>query len=213
MDYSVIQTNKELRAQARKQLQGAWGKMVLAIFIFFVIVTIPQFLFSEYSFIYIPVLEIIISIAVVLISGPFALGLAGFFIKRIRGEEIAIGNIFDGFNRFLQSFLAMLFSLIFVFLWSLLLIVPGIIKGLGYSIVFYILYDDPNIKPLDALKKSQVMMKGFKLKYFLLQLSFIGWALLGVLTLGIGLLWLYPYIYLASANFYENLKANQGTAA
>ncbi|MCL2293543.1 MAG: DUF975 family protein [Spirochaetes bacterium] len=210
MDYTAIQSNYVLRAAARKQLQGVWGKMALAFFIYLVITVVPQFLFSERGFLsYIPALEMLITIAVAVVSGPFALGWAGFYLKRVRGDGIAIGNIFDGFSRFFQSFLAMFFFFLFTLLWSLLLIVPGIIKAIGYSMVFNILYDNPEMKPLEALKKSQTMMKGYKLKYFLLSLSFIGWFLLGLLTLGIGWLWITPYAYLSFANFYENLKRNQ----
>jgi len=142
-------------------------------------------------------------------SGPFALGFAGFFLKRILGGEIAVKNIFDGFSRFFRSFLVMFFTSLFTILWSLLLIIPGIIKGLGYSMAFYIMYDNPDIKPLEAIKESQIMMKGYKWKYFLLQLSFIGWIILASLTLGIGFFWLSPYMNLSMANFYENLKRNR----
>jgi len=74
---------------------------------------------------------------------------------------------------------------------------------------YFIMYDSPEIKPLEALKKSETMMKGYKGKYFLLCLSFIGWVLLGIITLGIGFLWIIPYIWLTQANFYENLKKNK----
>jgi uncharacterized membrane protein len=150
-----------------------------------------------------------LAIAVLITAGPFALGFAGYFLKRVRGGEIAVKNIFDGFSRFFQGFLTMFFMALFTALWSLLLIIPGIIKGYGYSMAFYIMYDNPEIKPLEALKKSQIMMKGYKWKLFFLQLSFIGWALLCCLTFFAGFLWLNPYMYLSMANFYENLKRNQ----
>ena len=75
---------------------------------------------------------------------------------------------------------------------------------------YYIMNDNPYIKPIEAINKSKAMMKGYKGKYFLLGLSFIGWYLLGILTLGIGYIWLTPYVGLSTANFYENLKQNQG---
>ena len=209
MDYTVIQSNWVMRAAARKQLKGVWGKMALAFFIYLVISIVPQLVFSEHGLVYISALEMTIAIVMLVVSGPFALGWAGFYLKRVRGEEIAIRNIFDGFSRFLQSFLAMFFFCLFILLWGLLLIVPGIVKGFGYSMVFNILYDNPGMKPLEALKKSQTMMKGYKYKYFVLNMSFIGWFLLGVLTLGIAWLWITPYAYLSFANFYENLKRNQ----
>ncbi|MCL1833887.1 MAG: DUF975 family protein, partial [Leptospirales bacterium] len=154
-------------------------------------------------------LSIVLSIVMLVVKGPFALGLAGYFLKRVRGEEFSTINIFDGFKRFFPSFLLMFFTILFVILWSLLLIIPGIIKSLSYSMAFYIMYDNPEISALKALKKSKIMMKGYKLKLFLLFLSFIGWVFLTMLTLGIGYFWLIPYINLSIANFYENLKTNQ----
>ena len=90
----------------------------------------------------------------------------------------------------------------------LLLIVPAIIAAFSYSMVFYILADNPDISPTNALKKSKEMMMGYKWKIFFLGLSFLGWALLAILTLGIGLLWLMPYIQVSTINFYEDIKDN-----
>jgi uncharacterized membrane protein len=215
MDYAMIQPNAELRACARDQLNGVWKKMAFAFFVYgliflpyYIISFIDSFnTFSQNDDAFVSGLSTLLSIAVIVASGPFQLGFDGYFLKRIRGQEIELKNIFDGFKRFLPSFLLMLLMTIFTFLWSLLLVIPGIIKGLGYSMAFYIMYDNPEMKPLEALKKSQIMMKGYKGKLFLLWLSFVGWAILGLFTVCIGYLWLYPYI--SVANFYENLKQNQ----
>ena len=232
MNFDEIQPNRELRAYARGQLNGVWGKMALTIFILWLIYLPASFfstltsinmyfnLIGPYLYLFgldtpdfipsFPVITNVLTIAVILSVGPFTLGFAGYFLKRVRGEEIATKNIFDGFNRFFPSFLVWFFTGLFTFLWSLLLIIPGIIKMYGYSMAFYIMYDNPEIKPLEAIKKSQIMMKGYKGKLFLLQLSFIGWALLcSFFTFGIGSLWLIPYRGLSTANFYENLKRNQ----
>jgi uncharacterized membrane protein len=77
---------------------------------------------------------------------------------------------------------------------------------------FYILRDNPDIGAAEAITKSRQMMAGYKGKLFGLYLSFIGWMLLCFLSLGIGFLWLYPYISLSVANFYEDLKRNQAAA-
>jgi len=217
MDYTVIQENKELRAQARVQLKGVWGKMALAVFIYFCIIYTAVLLFTDYSSynifnnpLYNPVLSGISNIAVFIVSGPFALGFVIMYMNRLREKEVLVKNIFEGFKSFSKSFLLALLQIIFVFLWCLLLIVPGIIKSISYSMAFYIMNDNPDIKPIEAINKSKAMMKGYKGKYFLLSLSFIGWYLLGILTLGIGYIWLTPYVGLSTANFYENLKQNQG---
>jgi uncharacterized membrane protein len=216
MNFDVIQENSELRAYARRQLKGVWGQMALAGFIYFLILVVPSCIFSDYSdygfnnpfqnsF-----FDVIFNIAAYVITGPMTLGISGYFLKRTRSEEIGIENIFDGLNCFFPSFFLTIFSTLLVMLWSLLLIIPGFIKWLGYSMAIYILYDNPEMNFFEALKRSQVMMKGYKEKLFMLHLSFMGWALLCIFfTLGIGFIWLFPYIMLSKAGFYENLKRHQ----
>jgi uncharacterized membrane protein len=97
---------------------------------------------------------------------------------------------------------------IFIILWTLLLIIPGIIMSLAYSMTFYILADNPDINPIDAIRKSREMMYGYKWKIFCLNLRFIGWGFLCIFTMGIGLLWLLPYMSVSFAKFYEEAKAN-----
>jgi uncharacterized membrane protein len=97
---------------------------------------------------------------------------------------------------------------LFIVLWLLLLIIPGIIAAISYSMTFYILADDKSIKPMEAIDKSKKMMDGYKWKYFFLCLRFFGWALLCILTLGIGFLWLIPYINVSIAKFYDDVKEN-----
>jgi len=236
MNYTEIQPNRELRAYARAQLNGAWNGMAYTFFLYYLIF-LPSNIFSfldsilkseDNKLLYlqisiqnfldnympeivplIPVINNILSLAVLIVAGPFALGFAGFFLKRLRGEHIAVENIFDGFKNFFQGFLIMFFTVFFTCLWSLLLIIPGIIKAFGYSMAFYIMYDNPGMKPLEALKKSQIMMKGYKFKLCMLELSFIGWMILAAIPFGLGFLWLNPYIQLSIANFYENLKRHQ----
>jgi uncharacterized membrane protein len=99
---------------------------------------------------------------------------------------------------------------IFTILWSLLLIIPGIIKGIAYSQVFFLLRDNPEYTALEAITESKKRMKGYKWKFFLLNLSFIGWAFIAIFTLGIGFLWLTPYILTANATFYNELIAPRG---
>jgi uncharacterized membrane protein len=88
----------------------------------------------------------------------------------------------------------------------LLLIIPGIIAAISYSMTFYILADDNSLTAMEAIDKSKAMMEGYKLKYFYLSLRFLGWALLAILTFGIGFLWLAPYMMVASAKFYDDIK-------
>lgn len=100
---------------------------------------------------------------------------------------------------------------VFTFLWTILLIIPGIIKSIAYSQSYFV-YKDLNDRGLadnwsltDYITKSRQLMVGNKWRYFVLQLSFIGWWLLGIITIGIGLLWIFPYYKLTMANFYRDL--------
>lgn len=194
VNYSLIKSNAELKFDARQRLKGNWGMAILVCFLGSLLPGIPGA---------IPYIGWIVGL---LIGGPFALGLASSFLRLVRNEPLELENLFDGFKNFATAFLAQLLMSIFIFLWSLLLIIPGIIAAYSYSLTFYIIKDNPEIGAMEALRRSKQMMKGFKGKLFLLQLSFIGWALLCILTVGIGFLWLMPYIKTAEAQFYENLK-------
>lgn len=194
IDNSRLKENHELRAMARERLKGNWGNPILVCFLYSIILGGVGA---------IPAVGPIVSVVV---SGPFLLGLAIYFIRFTRMDNPPIEVMFDGFKNFGSSFLLSLLVGIFTFLWALLLIIPGIIASLSYSQAFYILSDNPQIGVMDAIRQSKEMMKGRKWKYFVLQLSFIGWGLLSVLSLGIGFLWLIPYIQTTEANFYNDLK-------
>ena len=183
--------NSQFRAAARSQLRGDWLPTVGASLVYAVLINLASMVFF---------------VGIFIVGGPLTLGFCGYFLRKARGEKAEIENLFEGFKTFGTSFLLYLMEMIFIFLWSLLLIIPGIIKSLSYSMAFFILRDNPGMGSMEALNASKKMMHGYKKKLFYLYLSFIGWALLGLLTLGIGYLWLIPYIYLSTANFYENLK-------
>ena len=123
--------------------------------------------------------------------------------------------LFSGFtsNRLIPIFLTWLLSTIFFCLWTILLIVPGIIKGLAYSQAYYIVKDQVDngeeLTPTQAITESRQLMDGHKWEFFLLQLSFIGWAILATIPFGLGFLWLIPYIHATNANYYRKLSANQ----
>lgn len=143
-----------------------------------------------------------------ILMGPLTLGVSTFFLKLIRKEAPHVQNIFEGFQFFLKSFTLNLLITLFTTLWSLLLLIPGIIANLRYSMAYYILIDNPQLSAFEALKQSKGMMAGYKFELFVLELSFLGWFLLGAFTLGIAMLWVNPYYEAAKANFYQELKAN-----
>jgi uncharacterized membrane protein len=192
-----MKTNAELRAAARSQLKGAWLAAVGLVLVYSLIISTAS-LFA--------------GIGLIILGGPLTIGYLGYFSKKARGEGVSFGNLFDGFDdSFGRSFLLCLLQGIFIFLWSLLFCIPGIVKALSYSMSFFILRDNPGMKALDAVTASRRMMNGYKGKLFCLYCGFIGWALLCTLSFGIGYLWLCPYITLSLANFYEDLK-QQGAA-
>jgi uncharacterized membrane protein len=189
--------NRILMAQARECLKDKWG-LVIGTFVLYMIVTIPISL--------IPFIGWIISL---IIGGPMAIGIAIFSLSVSRKQDAQLPQIFEGFQKFNIGLGAYLLMLIFVILWTFLLIVPGIIAALSYSMTYYIIAENDSIGSLDAITKSKEMMRGNKWKLFCLGCRFIGWALLCILTLGIGLLWLYPYMAVSFAQFYDDIKKQE----
>ena len=144
----------------------------------------------------------------IILSGPMALGMATFNLKLARKQNPEFEDIFKGFSNFLAALVAFLLIMVYVLLWSLLFIIPGIIAAISYSQTFYILADNPNMEGEIAMKQSKMMMEGYKAKYFRLCLRFFGWALLcAIFTLGIGLFWVMPWANLTFALFYEDINA------
>ena len=126
-------------------------------------------------------------------------------LKIVDGKGIEVGDTFYGYKKFGRAFLCQLLVSIFVFLWALLFIIPGIIHAFAYAMTPYIVMEDDNISITDAMKKSKEMMKGNKWRLFCLIFSFIGWILLGIITFGIVLVWIEPYMQVAMAAFYREL--------
>ncbi|MEG1737491.1 MAG: DUF975 family protein [Odoribacter sp.] len=190
----MLTTNNELRAAARLSLTNKWGISAVVALVYILITAATTSL---------PIVGTLGGIFLIL---PLGYGVMVVFLKSFRGEEVEIGRLFDGFNDYWRIFGTMILVYLYTFLWSLLLIIPGIIKSYSYGLTSYILLDEPELKYDAAIQKSMAMMRGNKMKLFLLDLSFIGWGLLCILTLGIGFLWLSPYIYSARAAFYQDLK-------
>ncbi|MBT6378140.1 MAG: DUF975 family protein [Flavobacterium sp.] len=191
----MVKENKELMAEARESLSGNWGLAIATFLVYGIIISIFQ------------VIPTVGSVLALFIAGPMLVGVSMFSLSLSRGESARLEQIFEGFKNYGTVLGAYLLMVLFIFLWMLLLIIPGIIAAIAYSQTFYILAEDDAIGSMDALKKSKEMMDGYKWKYFCLGLRFIGWALLCILTLGIGFLWLSPYIQISYAKFYEDIKA------
>lgn len=193
-------TNKKLMAEARTALAGKWGTAMLACVIVWLVTIAAQI---------VPMINLV---APLLVAGPLTVGLSAFFLKLVRGEKLDLEIVFSGFDRFGTALATYLLAMLFIVLWALLLIVPGIIAAFAYSQVYFILADDKSVGPMQAIDRSKAMMKGHKWKFFCLGLRFLGWILLSILTLGIGFLWTMPYMSAAAAKFYEDVKRKAHSA-
>lgn len=195
----MLMENCELRAAARKSLTNNWGMAVVVTLVYSIIVGAASS---------IPFVGSLVS---VFVGIPVMWGLTVLFLGHFRGGQLEVGSLFDGFKDYGRILGTMVLVNVYTFLWTLLLIIPGIIKAYSYGMTAYILKDEPELTFNGAIEKSMQMMEGNKMKLFMLDLSFIGWALLAILTVGIGFLWLIPYMQESRAAFYEDLKKNSVT--
>jgi uncharacterized membrane protein len=141
-----------------------------------------------------------------LIAPSFALSLAIIYIALAQNVGPFVGDIWKGFNLFGKALWLTIITGFFTFLWSLLFIIPGIVKGYAYMMAPYILADNPNMTAREALSESKRLTDGHKGELFVLMLSFIGWLLLVPLTLGLIMIWLAPYTNATLANYYIAMK-------
>lgn len=208
----------EFKQTARTSLSGYWAETALLTFIVFLIGFLPTLFLEIYAAGDIntwsdpgytpPGYVLLIECVYSLILIPLSVGVVWFYLSLVREEQPRITRPFSMYrqlNTSLNMIGTSLLLFIFTLLWMLLLIVPGIIKAIAYSQTFYLLKDHPEYTALQAITESKRRMKGYKWKFFLLNLSFIGWLILGALPLGIGLFWVFPYISSADAAFYEEI--------
>lgn len=151
-----------------------------------------------------------INALLILVMSVVSAGFVLFLLNTIRGRSPSCGNLLDGFGFFFKIILINALAALFIWLWSLLLIVPGVIAYYRYSQAIYILLDDPTKSPLRCLRESKELMRGHKGELFVLDLSFLGWYLLRIVPmLGFASrIWSVPYIATTKALFYERLRGN-----
>lgn len=211
--------NQDYKNSALDALKGSWPESIVTAIVYFAIAavcTAPSALQGNGSdLLWVsPVLFVAASGSTILLSllflSPLQVGYYNTFKRLHReGDTGLVGNLFSqGFGNWGHIVLGQLLMGIFIFLWSLLLIVPGIIKAYSYAMTPYILVDRPELSVRDAIRLSGRMMSGRKLDLFCLHISFIGWMLLCILTLGIGILFLSPYMMTAQAAFYQDVRSD-----
>ena len=184
--------SKYFRDLGWAQLQGRWGYPVILTLVYLVICSLVSSVSSG---------------VLGFLTIPMGYSYAVSFLENKRtGAEFKIEKLFDGYKDFIRIFGTILLETAYVILWALLLIVPGIIKAISYSQTYFVLKDNPELSFNAAIERSMAMMEGRKMQYFLLQLSFIGWIILAMLTFGLLTLWVNPYISATNAHFYEYVK-------
>ena len=202
-------TNQDYKNRALASLEGNWGKTAIATLIFLILsmgvswtVTTPMGnnLVMSYS----------TQGLWTLLCLPLGWGFVVYFLNLIRNDNTDYERLFDGYKDFIRIFLAEFLVNLAMGIGMILLIIPGIIIGSGLVMTGFILKDDKEISAVDAMKKSWEMTDGHKGALVLLFLSFLGWIILSIFTLGIGMLFLYPYMQTALAHCYEDLKAEKG---
>ena len=206
---------KDFRNAAWKDMKGSWGTLALIYFLYTIILGALGAVngLNALRIVFLSILSIAASVAVLLLSGPFNLGIHISALDVSRKQPVSVGSLFEGFKSFGDSLALYILTAIFTFLWSLLLIIPGIIKMYSYSMGYFILADRPDLSGNQARKRSMYLMKGHKWQLFCLDLSFIGWYLLSLLTLGILAFWVYPYHMTARAEFYNELLVEENALA
>ena len=186
-------SRSEIKRKAREQLGGnifatPWLIAILVALIASAILGVSSFI----AFIFI---------------GPITFGLSSLFLKQARDRKtMDIVGLFGGFNDFGQTFLLGFLSTLFISLWSLLFVIPGIVKTYSYSMIYYIKADHPEYDWKQCIDESRRIMNGHKMDLFLLQLSFIGWHILSVFTLGILEIWILPWQKISETKFILEIK-------
>ncbi len=225
-----MKRNREIRRTAKRALTGKRGALAVMMLVGIAIssaISVPNFIctvltnpilgggLSAFSFGSV-VLRSSYWALLVFVGLPLGFGLMLTILGVLRKENVnpTVALFRNGFAwNYWRGLGCSVLVTVFTFLWMLLLIVPGIIKGIAYSMTYFIAKDNPELSVFDCIQKSRMLMRGHKGRYFALCLSFIGWVLLGILSFGIAMLWIGPYIYAAKAQFYEDLKAEKEPAA
>ena len=149
--------------------------------------------------------NVLLNIVIVCVTAYIQVGAALYSLEIYKGKKVGLETIFSRFNGFKPIIFTLIYTLI-VFLGLILLVVPGIILGLMYSQVFYILADNPDIGVTEAFNMSSKMMKNNMLQLFMLNLEALLYFIAGIFTLLIWWVWLVPRYYVAYAGFYEAIK-------
>ena len=189
----------ELKSQAKAQIKGKIGILFLITLLIGLISGAASAILSL-----IPVVGSLI--AAVIVTPAFTLSLYRVYLTVCNGETPVVGDTFSGFDDFWSAFKLTLLMGLYIFLWSLLFYIPGIVKAISYSMSYYILAENKGKSARECITESKEMTQGHKWELFVLGLSFIGWLLLCGITFGIAYIWVGPYMQATYTNAYKLLK-------
>lgn len=207
-----MKSNQYYKNEALSALRGNWANALVATIIFIALALFfssNDAINSYYQRIVInPFIGYSLTFVSLFVLLPLAVGYSNSMRVLLEtGDNRLANNSFSlGFGNWLHVVWGMILSTIYIFLWTLLLIIPGIIKSYSYALTPYILVEHPEMSANEAIEESMRLMDGHKFDLFYLQLSFIGWAILSILSLGLGFFWLIPYQMTAQAAFYRDIK-------
>lgn len=186
----------ELKALAKQQIKGNIG-------ILFVISLLMTLIIGAAG----AIIPGIGAVVVTFVLAPaFSLSIYSIYLALAMSKKPEIKDMFRGFSDFWSAFKVTFLVSLFTSLWSLLFVIPGIVKACSYSQAMYILAENPKMSAREAINRSKEMMEGHKMDYFVLNLSFIGWAFLAPFTFGLLYIWLIPYMNATLTNFYNSVK-------
>lgn len=203
--------NREITARARETLRGNWGNAILISVlipvIFGIFQMIVKYAFNRSAGFTLPaIMLVIISVSTVIANFYSSMAVPVWFLFLQRREPVTATEAFcTAFSRFWTAFLSGILAGLIVFLKLLLFIIPGILAAYDYILVYFCIADDPCLSPGQALKRSRAIMHGHRWQFFCFSWRFVGWAILCLLTLGIGFIWLIPYITAAMTEFYRSV--------
>ncbi|MEY4460934.1 MAG: hypothetical protein RL429_923 [Bacteroidota bacterium] len=200
-------------SQSRRDLSGQWGLAIGTTLAYGLIVGILGFIDSSFSGALTAIwieqlteLDVQAGFLQVFWTGAFSLGYAAFMLNLVRRGNPDFEQIFSGFQRWGRATWTLVVYFVRILLWLLLLIIPGIVKMIAYSQMWYVLNDQPELTAGQALKRSEELMRGHKLDYLMFGLLLVLLVLASVLTLFIGLIWIAPWAAAAQARFYEEIR-------
>lgn len=203
-------TESECWGLARKDLRGRWLEAALLTFVYVLVSCLISATVGSGLNLICPGFSLIVALLLM----PMGWGWSMTFLECHRSDKdpfkdpFNVKNLFVAYNKdFSRIFTTLFLQGLYTFLWTLLLIVPGIIKSLSYALTPYILKDYPELKNNQPIELSMAMMQGYKLELFILCLKYFGLCLLSILTLGIAYFWIAPFYSAAMVNFYEHVKA------